>query len=407
MIHKIEKTRKLLRLLYNAMFMTLVLIFISVVFLKVHPPVYVYPIVIVGYICSYIVRDYAPSDLWILIIHLIMCGIIVPIKLHTGLKVLLIILIAHLIGESFLYSRNGSKLKALDDMPWPTFLISIIIYAYGFFMKESIMTRGAYFIPVVLLVIYYLMVYVEGLKNYVNATRDVAGLPLKKIISTNTMIVLMIVNFLVLGIILGNVLGLEGALLSATKGVIAFLKLISVVFITVWRIIASFFSYGGGNTSPAVIVEDKVTREYAEEIGASFELVLKSGVVLIAIYIVYKITIKIIKRLVIRRKFSTDIVETAEVSYQNTNTRIKRKIFKNIKLTPEEKIRKYYRLKVLRYKHYVNLTKQKTVEEIRLEIKEKELDDIDEMSQLYSDIRYGKTYPEKDMVKKMNRLTKQ
>ncbi len=393
-------------MLYDALFMTLVLIFITVVFLKVQPPLMVYLIVMIEYIYSYIVRDYAPSNLWMLILHLILCGIIAPVKIYIGIKVLLIILMLHLVGESFVYSRNGYKLKPLDDMPWPTFLIAIIIYTYGFFMHESIMTKGAYFIPVILLVLYYVMIYVEGLRTYINATKDVSGLPLKRIISTNTMIVFMIILFLILGIALGDILELDEALKEAGKGVIAVFKLVVMIFATVWKIIASFFSYGGGSSTTAVIMDNKPVREYAEEIGSSFEFVLKGGLILLATYLVYKIIIKIIKRLVLKRKLTTDIIEAAEVVYKDTNNNLTRKKFSRLRLTPEEKIRKYYKLKILKYKHHINLSKQKTVEEIREEIKNNELDNIDEITEIYSNIRYGEIYPDKNMVKKMNRLTK-
>lgn len=407
MIHKIERTRKILRMLYNALFMLLVFMFVSVVFLKLHPPVFVYLVIMLAYLLSYIIRDYAPSNLWILILHTILCGTIIPIRLYMSIKILLITVIIHLMGDAFTYARYGYKLRPLDDMPWPTFLISIIIYTYGFFMHENIMTKSAYFIPVILLVLYYVMIYVEGLRTYVNATKDVSGLPLKRIVSTNTMIVFMIIIFLILGIWLGNILELDEALKAVGKGAIALFKFLAIIFVTVWKIIASFFSSGGGSSTTAIVMEDKAVREYAGQIGDSFEFALKGGIILLATYIVYKITIKIIKRLVEKRKFATDIIEQAEVSYKDTKKEVLyRRIFK-IKKTPEEKIRKYYRLRIMKNKYQISLTKSKTAEDIRKEIKANELGNVDDITRIYSDVRYGKISPDKNMVKKMNHMIKQ
>ncbi len=394
-------------MLYDALFVNLLLMFFAVVFIKLQPSIFVYVMVVALYISSYLIRDYAPSNLWNLILHIIIGVLVCLPKMNIGIKVLLVIIDSNLLGEAFLYAINGYKIKQLDDMPWPTFLVSLIIYAYGFFMNESIMLNSAYVIPVILLILYYLMIYVEGLRTYVNATKDVSGLPLKRIISTNTMIVFLVTLFLIVGIFLGNVLGLHRTINTLGKGVVAVFKLFAAFFVAIWRIIALLFSSSGGGSASAVVVEEKVTGKYVADIGNSFEFVLKGAVVLIAIYVVYKIAIKIIKRLVIKRKLSTDIIEAAEISYKDEGKRLYKNILKNNKSNVEEKIRKYYRLRVLRNKHEIVLNKQKTAEDIRKTIKEKELGDIDEVTLIYSNVRYGNMNPDKNILRRMNRLTKQ
>ena len=406
MIHNIERTRKLLRMIYQALFMTLVLLFISIVFMKQKPPMFVFLVLFVEYSLSYIIRDYSSSNLWTFFLHLIMGLLILLVPSSIGIKALLVLVDIYLLGESFGYARFGYKLKPLDDIPWPTFLVALIVYGYGHMMHEDIMMNGAYFIPVFLLVIYYCMVYVDGLKVYVNATKDVSGLPLKRIVSSNTMIVMVIILFLIVGLILGNVLGLDEALWSLGRGFVAVIKVIAIFFVYLWRVIASFLSRGGGGTSGPVVMEQQANRKYATEIGESFDFVIKGAVIVVAIYIVYKIAVKVIKKLSIKRKFVNDIIEKAEVTHKDTSKNITKKGIFVSRLSGEEKIRKYYKIRVLRHKYDINLTESKTPREIQREIYCNDIGDIEEITDVYSDVRYGQTLVTKELVRKMNRLTK-
>ena len=61
----------------------------------------------------------------------------------------------------------------------------------------------------------------------------------------------------------------------------------------------------------------------------------------------------------------------------------------------------------MKNKYQISLTKSKTAEDIRKEIKANELGNVDDITRIYSDVRYGKISPDKNMVKKMNHMIKQ
>lgn len=403
----IEMYRKIFRLLYEALFTILLMYFIEIILVKEKPNPVLAVIVLSTYIISYGIREWAANYGLILLLHLIMAGIIFILPISRGLAGLMFVVVAYQVLESFAYAKRNSLLKPLGDIPWPTFLISFIIYLYGVYIKSDEMIYATYIIPVLLLFLYLLMVYVEGLRGYIDSARDVSGLPLKNIISTNTMIVAGVLVLLAVGLILGRLLHLENALLKLWEGILSVFKLLSYIIMFVVTILGSLLSSGDDAVEEHLEFDSGQTVEHIGRIGTSLEVILKIVLLLLAIYAVYRIAARIIKRLMVSRNFADDIIESAETNKKSSIESVRRRGIFGIGLSKEERARRYYRMRIMRYRYDISLDKSRTCHELEDLISENELGDVSEITGLYSDIRYGNRAVDREILRDMNRLSRQ
>lgn len=403
----IEMSRKILRLLYEALFTVLIIYFIEIILVKEKPAPILIAIVLSSYVISYIIRERAANYGLILLLHLVMAGIIFVLPVSRGLAGIMLAVAAYQVLESFAYAGRNSALRPLGDIPWPTFLISFIIYLYGAYIKSDEIVYATYIIPVLLLFIYLLMVYVEGIRVYIDSTRDISGVPLKNIISTNTMIVTGILVLFMMGLILGNILHLENALHKLGEGILSIFRLLSYIIMFVVTIFGRMLSQGGEEDEEPLEFDSGQTVEHIGRIGSSVEIILKLGLLFLVIYIVYRITARIIKHLLVSRKFADDIIEVAETNRKSSVEDVGRKGIFGLVLSKEERARKYYRLRIMRYRYDISLDKSRTCNELEDLIRENKLDDVSEITGLYSDIRYGNRTVDRELLRKMNRLSRQ
>lgn len=138
--------------------------------------------------------------------------------------------------------------------------------------------------------------------------------------------------------------------------------------------------------------------------GVILELLLMAVFIGGIVFLFYRLLRRLIKLLLKPRSYEGDIIETAE----KEKTVIKQKSYERIRLprplTLTEKARRYYRLRIMKYKDDILLNSQRTCRDIENEIRQKAIDDVDEMTELYSEIRYGAGQMDKKMLKKMKEL---
>ncbi len=405
MRYKIEITRRALRLVYEMLFTYLLVLFFELIWIKEEPTKTIVIAMIAQFVVSYIVREKVASYIGIVIVHVILTALVFVVEFSGGQRLLLVCISIRLLSDSMIYAMRSGKLKPIDDIPWPTFLISIIIYVFGWVAKEEMLYKTAFIVPIILLFLYYIMVYFEGIKSYVEATRDVAGLPLGNILSVNSLIVTFILFFLLAGIIVGGNIDLGKILAWIGDILVGIIKIFAVGLTFIFRFITRLMSNGAASDKVDSNEEGDFILSHQGTMEDSTYMFFKIIFVAVVVYFVYRLVRTILVKLSASRKFDTDVVEDAERIILKREEDTKKGFFR-IRFTKEEKIRRYYKQRILRDKYDISL-ENKTCREIQVSIAENSTGDVEELTDIYSSVRYGEVVPDRALVKRVSRLSKQ
>ncbi len=398
MKRKLELLEAGLRLSYEWLFSVLCSYFIIIIFMGKKPDGFIETALLVIYIASYLVRKNAGYNLWIFLVHAVLAGAVWLCPFSSSTRWVLTAIIIYQMGEAFLYERRGTY-GNFNDVPWPTFFVSVIIYAYGIATKSSLLTTSAYIIPIILIIIYLLIIYIDGLKGYVEASKTVSGLPIKKIITVNSSIVFIIVLLLMAGMGIGMLLGLDDALYKAFK---AILYIISYIIFAI-RLMLIFLFRPLTKTSDEQLVyeQDRLSgfmSGHADDVVGILDIIYKVGAAILVIYIIYKVVAWFIRLMLRKRITSEDKVEEASPYKKSIfSSHIKKE--KNNIFSSEVRFRKYYRERILRHKYDIRLDNTKTSTDLKNELQINDIDDITDITKAYNDIRYGGKKATKEMLR--------
>lgn len=401
MKHNVEVMRRILRLGYEALFSVLLMEFFMIIFVREKPSLYGIFIVLGLYLISYLAREQSSNILILLLSHMIPVGVLALTPVSRGFLVICILLSCYLFDTACLYVRGHAVLKPMTDFPWATFLISFIIYLYGYFTKSDRIVFSAYIIPVVLIFIYLTSIYLDGLKGYLEATKDVGGIPVRKIVLTNTAIVAVIMVILLAAMVLCRALDFSAVLEKLGQGVAAVLRIVWLVLSFFGSILSSMITTGRSNLNMYGNYYGQQLGAEAGKIGSVMELVLKLALLVLAGYLLYRLMRRLLRLVFANIRQKNDVVEAV-------NKPVRKKIIYEMldrerphRLTAEEKIRRLYRNRMLKYRYDISLNEYRTSRELEQEIHEQNLDDVHELTDIYTDVRYGGVKPDKRLLRKM------
>lgn len=401
-----EFIRKILRMTYNLLLAVMLIDFACFACRKNTMNAVHILLLLTAFILSYIIRDYIMNNFLILLLHGL-TGTVVFLAARDGfIKWLLVIAVLYLYMESTAYVMRHGKLKPLSDMPWPTFLISLFIYIMGLYMKEPDMVKMAYIIPVILFILYLLMLYAEGMTGYVKAAKDVSGLPLKRILSANTLIILGIIVIVVLSVFLAQGLHLDTALMNFGRGLIRIFRLFVLLAGLLFTLIGRLVKTGSVRITSEETAPVRELLSYDNTVASWLELILKLAVIALAAFVIFKIVRKLIRFFLTGRTLDSDTVEAVSKE-EDAGRKEKLHILQRIqeKFSYEERARKIYRDKVRRYHDYYVPDERKTVLDIQQDVEKHADDDISRLSELYQFARYGDQSVTKDIIKEMKSLS--
>lgn len=401
MKHNVEVMRRILRFGYEALFSVLLMEFFMIIFVQEKPSFYGILIVLGLYLISYLAREWSTNILILLLCHIIPAGMMVLTPVSRGFLVICILLSCYLFDTAYLYVRRHAVLKPMTDFPWATFLISFIIYLYGYFTKSDRIVFSAYIIPVVLIFIYLTSIYLDGLKGYLEATKDVGGIPVRKIVLTNTVIVAVIMMILLVAMVLCRALDFSAVLEKLGQGVAAVLRIVWLIMSFFGSVISSMITTGRSNLSTYGNYYGQQLGAEAGKIGSVMELVLKIALLVLAVYLLFRLIKRLLRLVLANIRQENDVMETV-------NRPVRKKIIYEMihrerphSLTAEEKIRRLYRNRMLKYRYDISLSEYKTSRELEQEIHEQNIDDVHELTDIYADVRYGGVKPDKQLLRKM------
>lgn len=401
---RIELFGKLTRMIFELLFVMLLTIFFENVLLKHEPGWVNRALLAILYLISFIVRDVARMRIIALVAHAALGALMFALPIDNVSRWMLVVIIGYLMFSAMEYIGRRNKLKPLEDPPWPSFFIIVVMYLFGIYTKSYTFVNSTYIFALLMMITYYLMTYLDGLKKYISSTKEVEETHLKKVISRNNVIVFWITVLLVVGMVVGCLLDysrIEAVLkMLGTK----LLKLIASVFMIFALLFDNAIKESTGRPDAFNIDAINSMKGHAKTALDSSIIFLYIACGLVALIVLKHLFKWVIKRLFARNKSQDDIVEIADSITYTTEEAPKKKIFK--KLTEEEKLRKKYKTYIEKYKYDIRLSNTKTCRDIAEDIQDQELGDVSELTDLYAKVRYGTVKVDRSVLKKVNGLVK-
>lgn len=389
MTHKIYWAERGLRYLYEVVTAELFMYTFCMIFMR-QDPRFVDAIWIAGiFLLSYLIRDFAPNHILLTVGHLVLAGLLVILPGTVWIRTVTGIYdIGYLLPCAVAYAKRGSRLTDMSE-PWPSILAGIIVYFASIGMELPVLSNLSYIAVALLMAIYMMIRYIQGLKRYISQTTEVSEQSIRDIAFINGRVVLFLAVLVLLLMGACRFLDLSGFVTVLAR---AFAKVVQTVFgaiMVIWVFVLTLLTKGGPAATD-LDYQNTLNEYYQNSVKGYdvFTLILKVVVVLLLIFFLVRILLKVIRFLLKPRSYADDVIEfIAEEPNQHkeriTNSRIMHR------LTAEERARKIYKKSILRYKDVITLNKRMTCEDIRQEITETEVGNVEGISAIYEQIRYG------------------
>lgn len=401
MTHKIYWAERGLRYLYEVVAAELFMYTFCMIFMR-QDPRFTDALWIAGiFLLSYLIRDFVPNHILLTIGHLVLAGLLVIlpgtvwIRMVTGIYD-----IGYLLPCAVAYAKRGSGLTDMSE-PWPSILAGIIVYFASIGMKLSVLSNLSYIAVALLMAIYMMIRYIQGLKRYISQTTEISEQSIRDIAVINGRVVLFLAVLVLLLMGACRFLDLSGFVNVLAR---AFAKVVQTVFgaiMVIWVFVLTLLTKGG-SAATDLDYQDTLNEYYQNSVKGYdvFTLILKVFVVLLLIFFLVRILLQVIRFLLKPRSHADDVIELiAEEPRQYKERITDRRIMH--RLTAEERARKIYKKSILRYKDVITLNKRMTCEDIRQEITETEVGNVEGISAIYEQIRYGAGEVDNHVIREM------
>lgn len=401
MTHKIYWAERGLRYLYEVVAAELFMYTFCMIFMR-QDPRFTDAIWIAGiFLLSYLIRDFAPNHILLTVGHLVLAGLLVILPGTVWLRTVTGIYdIGYLLPCAVAYAKRGSRLTDMSE-PWPSILAGIFVYFASIGMELPVLSNLSYIAVALLMAIYMMIRYIQGLKRYISQTTEVSEQSIRDIAFINGRVVLFLAVLVLLLMGACRFLDLSGLVNVLAR---AFAKVVQTVFgaiMVIWVFVLTLLTKGGP-VATGLDYQDTLNEYYQNSVKEYdvFTLILKVFVVLLLIFFLARILLQVIRSLLKPRSYADDVIELiAEEPDQYKERITDRRIMH--RLTAEERARKIYKKSILRYKDVIILNKRMTCEDIRQEITEQEVGNVEGISAIYEQIRYGAGEVDNHVIREM------
>lgn len=389
MTHKIYWAERGLRYLYEVVTAELFMYTFCMIFMR-QDPRFTDAIWIAGiFLLSYLIRNFAPNHILLTVGHLVLAGLLVILPGTVWIRTVTGIYdIGYLLPCAVAYAKRGSGLTDMSE-PWPSILAGIFVYFASIGMELPVLSNLSYIAVALLMAIYMMIRYIQGLKRYISQTTEVSEQSIRDIAFINGRVVLFLAVLVLLLMGACRFLDLSGFVNVLAR---AFAKVVQTVFgaiMVIWVFVLTLLTKGGP-AATCLDYQDTLNEYYQNSVKGYdvFTLILKVFVVLLLIFFLVRILLQVIRFLLKPRSYADDVIELiAEEPNQYKERITNRRIMH--RLTAEEQARKIYKKSILRYKDVITLNKRMTCEDIRQEITKTEVGNVEGISAIYEQIRYG------------------
>lgn len=389
MTHKIYWAERGLRYLYEVVTAELFMYTFCMIFMR-QDPRFTDAIWIAGiFLLSYLIRDFAPNHILLTVGHLVLAGLLVILPGTVWIRTVTGIYdIGYLLPCAVAYAKRGSGLTDMSE-PWPSILAGIFVYFASIGMELPVLSNLSYIAVALLMAIYMMIRYIQGLKRYISQTTEVSEQSIRDIAFINGRVVLFLAVLVLLLMGACRFLDLSGFVNVLAR---AFAKVVQTVFgaiMVIWVFVLTLLTKGGP-AATSLDYQDTLNEYYQNSVKGYdvFTLILKVFVVLLLIFFLVRILLQVIRFLLKPRSYADDVIELIAEEPDQYKERITNRRIMH-RLTAEEQARKIYKKSILRYKDVITLNKRMTCEDIRQEITKTEVGNVEGISAIYEQIRYG------------------
>ncbi len=418
----LNRVMRYLRLIYEFLFIVLIIDF--GICLSGADKMRLKSLVVLGgiLIISYIARDYLTHAISLFIVHAIL-GLLTYLFLgDLYMSIILCIAIFGIFLDASVYMKRGYVLKRTFDAPWDVFVVGLAVSILATYKHDTELQTIGYVSAVIMVVIYLINLYLEGLLNYMILNRRVVGIPMNQMVSVNSFIVTTVILIVIVTIILADLLGFPKLVGGFVIAMLSILRIVFLLLGVLIGLVAALFGYN------KMRPQEQLSRaiDIAEEesiVSRVFYFILVAAFLALMAYILIRICIHIIKWLISRQDKNFETIENLKPKKKKriTRTPIEREEGPGV-LSNEQRARRIYRKKVLTFRRFFlpdRCDTAKDIEEAMLRYpdssavksksdREEIINDYIEqkrtLTELYEKVRYGNVVPDKEYLKKMKEL---
>ena len=409
MKHSLFLARRALRLLETFYTLVALIFFAELFFVKNENgglPVCVVTFLLC--VISYMIRECLDRGIWVVLSHAALAAVCFFLPFSLADSVILMIICFLLDGGSLFYIGRGSTLKPYDEAPWEKILIAVIVHLMGIYLNSALLMNISYACSVLIFINYLIVLYVDGIEKYMESTKDVTGLPVKSMLTSNSYIVGFVIILMTVGMLLGQVIDVSASVEAVRRVIVSVVKIIFYFF--KYLFITFLFLIGKLDDSEAMAGRAALENVEAEAgtLVKMIDLIIRLAAITVFIYIMIKLLIRFVKWLMMRQVKTGDVVEavsSGRLKDKGKKDEGKKRRF-SLARTPEETARRAYKLRVLRHRDTFLPDRTMTCGDIKRIIDSHELDDIDELSAMYEQVRYGDKPCDRETARRMTTLSR-
>lgn len=405
MKYKRLQITKLLHLLYEWTCCSLAFAFVEVLLTRQKPHYYLIPITGILFGLSYVFREKANNYFLLFMGHLFMELPLCFLRISDELKWVYCIIPCYLFWASVASMRKEKAVHVYgtDELPWPSFLFCLISYFVGGYLGQPELETYAYITMLILLLLYLTIVYMDGMEQYLKSAGCVSKIPMRQILSVNTIMVGAIIVFLILGLGLGELLGFRKLIALVWDAILAVIRIAAMILGAFFEFIGRWFKDGDPGASDYDESADGNMPERVHSIGQTMMPVLYVCLIVFGIYLLYKLFSRFVRFLMTKRVVSSDQIELVLAKKADEEKKQHRRM-SHLVMSRDQRARKYYKDYIERYRYDITLKQTDTSREIQDELQREDLADVTELTACYEEIRYGNMEVDRSIVQKMRRL---
>lgn len=398
-----DRVRLILRLCYGY---TMYLLVSELVLITLkNPPSSFEAMVVLAvlFIGSYFLRCKV-TRVWPLLLYTIVCGVGIWFLPEIMIqKLLLIGADLGLLGMSIRHIATGGVIPEAMEIPWPGILLGFISIGAGIYYEHPQLVNLAVLLSFINIIFFLLILYADSTGQYLDSNKNVQGLPIRKMLRINTLIVTGIFLVMIIGIAVGEWLGLPDAVTEFFKSVWELLKSLfyGVVLLVKW--IGSFISgrnYGQVTTARTNLLNQLEKTNAGNGIILT---ILKFFVLALLIFFLLKLLARVLKVLLAKyqQNGSGEIIrgvkDEEKERLQNRGLGYRMRTY----FTMEERARRIYRKRILEAAGEVAPHENETTGDILNRLQAEKGVNLPELTALYEAVRYGGVKVDQAYLKRM------
>ena len=295
------------------------------------------------------------------------------------------------------------------DIPWPGILLGILSTISGVYYDIHVLVVYSVILTVANIFFFLLVLYADGLGKYAQATRDVKGMPISRMLKINNLIILGIFLLMLITIGLGELLGIPNAVGEFLDMLGGLMKSLFYGVVLLYKWLVKLL--GSDNAESIEETEEALAAEMAKRnVGSGFIFViLRIITLLVLLFLAFRFLIWLFKILAAKYHKSEREVVT-ETTRPDVRERLKdRDLRSRIRkyVSMEERARRIYRKRVLEAAKETELRQNDTTGDIREILKLHTDTDLSELTELYEAVRYGGVTVDREYLLRMKKAGKQ